>query len=793
MKFGLHLLANLTPEWNSQYIQYEYMKELLNKVVAQAPVVIDDDDDRNSARERYFRRADDAFFEYCDKQLTKINTFFAEKLAEALRRFATLKDEIKYRESIYGDAASRKVLSVGIIQRRNKVTHSNNDTTLTTTRTPRPSLMMPLSRILPDRLVKNDDKENKRPTDHINTNSLKAAFSEYYLMLILLQKFQLLNFTGFRKILKKHDKLFETTRGEEWRTLNVDTATFYTSKSVTELILDVETIYTNAFESGDRPRAMKRLRVPPLEEKQSPIVTFRLGIFIGMICVLLPMVIILIAVLNTSQSGNALAWREALHLYRSSFLIILQITLAGINVYGWSSAGVNHILIFEIDPREHLTYQQLLEIGTYLCVLWCLSFITFIIQSYFDFYPFIQPLIFLVLMILFLINPFPILARPARYWLIRTLGLVVSAAFHRIRFADNWLCNQLSSVELAFFDLEFFCCFYFSDREWWSTNLSKPSSPTGTFCSSWTRFLLQAFLLALPSSLRFTQCVRRYYDTKQAYPHLVNAGKYSASLVVAMTNSLRRASIALNKYYSDNPTKNPFVYIWVMTALVNSTYKVIWDIKMDWGLFHKNAGENKFLRDHIIYSSKKYYYYAIIQDIVLRYSWTINIFIQFKSGLAEYSDVIGFSFGLVELIRRFSWNFFRLENEHLNNCGRYRAVRDISIKPITTGIDFTLIDSKLSREPGIRYRGRVTRLQTIIDDENMATTDDTTMNELETNIADFVKNQTATSNTLVVPDMNEISKTLTDIRSRTSHSFTDADDYCDSPNPNRFEHRATSV
>eukprot|EP00118_Oscarella_pearsei_P004757 m.20771 g.20771 ORF g.20771 m.20771 type:complete len:84 (+) comp28080_c0_seq1:2195-2446(+) len=32
--------------------------------------------------------------------------------------------------------------------------------------------------------------------------------------------------------------------------------------------------------------------------------------------------------------------------------------------------------------------------------------------------------------------------------------------------------------------------------------------------------------------------------------------------------------------------------------------------------------------------------------------------------------------------RRFVWNFFRLENEHLNNCGEFRATRDISIKPL---------------------------------------------------------------------------------------------------------------
>jgi SPX domain protein involved in polyphosphate accumulation len=48
-------------------------------------------------------------------------------------------------------------------------------------------------------------------------NDIKLAFSEFYLMIILLKNYQTLNYTGFCKILKKHDKLFETTRGNEWR------------------------------------------------------------------------------------------------------------------------------------------------------------------------------------------------------------------------------------------------------------------------------------------------------------------------------------------------------------------------------------------------------------------------------------------------------------------------------------------------------------------------------------------------------------------------------------------------
>jgi len=41
----------------------------------------------------------------------------------------------------------------------------------------------------------------------------------------------------------------------------------------------------------------------------------------------------------------------------------------------------------------------------------------------------------------------------------------------------------------------------------------------------------------------------------------------------------------------------------VLASIVSSLYAYTWDIKMDWGLFDKSAGENKFLREEIVYSS----------------------------------------------------------------------------------------------------------------------------------------------------------------------------------------------
>lgn len=58
---------------------------------------------------------------------------------------------------------------------------------------------------------------------------------------------------------------------------------------------------------------------------------------------------------------------------------------------------------------------------------------------------------------------------------------------------------------------------------------------------------------------------------------------------------------------------------------------------------------------------------------------------------------------LISLRRRFVWNFFRLENEHLNNCGEFRAVRDISVAPLNAD-DQTLLEQMMDQDDGVRNR-----------------------------------------------------------------------------------------
>jgi SPX domain protein involved in polyphosphate accumulation len=111
---------------------------------------------------RYFAKFDEQFFSYCDKELTKINTFYSEKLAEATRKYAGLKNDLTDAQDVEYPGKKNSIKN-NILRKRN----------------------VPAKKI----------------------QELKLAFSEFYLSLILLQNYQNLNFTGFRKILKKHDKV----------------------------------------------------------------------------------------------------------------------------------------------------------------------------------------------------------------------------------------------------------------------------------------------------------------------------------------------------------------------------------------------------------------------------------------------------------------------------------------------------------------------------------------------------------------------------------------------------------
>jgi hypothetical protein len=248
---------------------------------------------------------------------------------------------------------------------------------------------------------------------------LKLAFTEFYLNLVLVQQFQSLNREGFRKILKKFDKVLNTSKGLEWRTANVLAAPFATDTKINDLIEKTEFIFID-LEGGNRSKAMNRLRVLPITEQQSPWTTFFLGLYLGMLAILI-LVIILSKAYRESSPEEDPPW-VWVRLFRGFLIFYLNIFLIGCNMYVWQRQGVNHVLIFEIDPRNHLTYQQLIEVAAFFLVFLAVCALAYIYADYFGVPRLVFPLFFLVMNLLWLLNPFNFWYRSSRTWFLREAG-----------------------------------------------------------------------------------------------------------------------------------------------------------------------------------------------------------------------------------------------------------------------------------------------------------------------------------------------------------------------------------
>ena len=80
--------------------------------------------------------------------------------------------------------------------------------------------------------------------------------------------------------------------GGKWHLENVETAHFFTNKDIDKLISETENTFISHLESGDRQKAMKKLRVPPLGDQRSPWTTFKVGLFSGaFICLMIAVIL----------------------------------------------------------------------------------------------------------------------------------------------------------------------------------------------------------------------------------------------------------------------------------------------------------------------------------------------------------------------------------------------------------------------------------------------------------------------------------------------------------------------
>uniref|UniRef100_W5KK34 Uncharacterized protein n=1 Tax=Astyanax mexicanus TaxID=7994 RepID=W5KK34_ASTMX len=502
-------------------------------------------------------------FKTCDKELMKVNSFYSEKLTEA----------------------NRRLVLFGIIALDSSAQEMGGDN------------------------YANLHLHAYKPTlrKKSELHKLKTAAGDVYLSLVFLQSYQEINYKALHKIMKKYDAKFECEHGLQWKTERLDASVLHTERNhCGQMMFRLETFMLQ-LEGGNKQKSMRRLKVPPRVKEQ---VRTRRTRYFDLDCESSFPVCLHLIIRETRSESQMEPLVPLLQLYRGSFLLVEFLYLLGLSIWFWRRSGINHVLIFELDPRRHLSHQHVLEVAGFLAVCWCASMLACLHPSLLSVPQQLHPLFLHSLLLLLLLNPTPTCHSRSCRWLLAVMVRFLTAPFRPVGFAECWLADQLNSLSPLLLSLWDMLCFYTSQINWQDLQ-------AGYFLYRVT-CLIQCF----PPWLRFTQCLRQYWDSNNTL-HLLNAGKYSTVLLMVTFASLYNAAVELSVY----------LYLWAMATCMSVLVTVSWDLRMDWGLLQGNG----LLKEELLFSRE------------------VNF---------------------TPFCRRSLWNLFRLENEQLKNCERCRAVRD---------------------------------------------------------------------------------------------------------------------
>ncbi|KAD4887974.1 hypothetical protein R6Q59_034927 [Mikania micrantha] len=503
---------------------------------------------------------------------------------------------------------------------------------------------------------------------HFNKNEvrvaeekLRQAFIEFHEKLRFLKNYAFLNQLAFSKIMKKYDKITSRNASDAYLHM-VEESYLGQSNDVAKLIDRVEAAFVKHFCNGNRNQGMNTLRPKAKREKHR--ITFFVGCFFGFSLALIVAIIASIHVRDLLRSEGRTQYMNTIFPLYSlfGFLVLHMLMYAG-NVYFWTRYRVNYSFIFGFKPGTELGFTEVLLLSSGLSVLALAAVLSNLemelepeTQSY-KTWTELLPLFLVIVVLLITICPFDILYRANRYFLLVTLWHCICAPLYSVTLPDFFLADQFTSQVQLLRNLQFYVCYYgwgdFKTRDAETCNNSEVYD------------VLFIVIAVVPYWIRVLQCVRRLCDGRDS-TQAMNGLKYLSTIAAVVTRAIYSQKRGITMKIIAASTSG--------VATIFSTY---WDIVMDWGLLCKNS-ENPWLRDKLILPSKYIYFIAMVLNVILRLAWMQTVLDFHEAPFLHRNALIAIVASL-EIIRRGIWNFFRLENEHLNNVGKFRAVKSVPL------------------------------------------------------------------------------------------------------------------
>ncbi|CAM8956144.1 unnamed protein product [Rhodiola kirilowii] len=506
---------------------------------------------------------------------------------------------------------------------------------------------------------KHEEQDFSRRNLNKVEGQLRLAFIEFYNKLRLLKSYSFLNMLALSKIMKKYDKATSRNASKAYLKM-VDNSFLGSSEEVTKLIVRVEDTFVKHFSNSNRRKGMDFLR--PRVKREKHRTTFYLGLSAGCIAALILALVIVIRARSILDSEGGTQYMNTMFpLYSLFGFVVLHILMYGANVYFWRRYRVNYSFIFGFKRGTELGYREVFLLSSVIAVLAMVSVLLNLDMEMdpqtkdYGVLTELLPLGLILILTAVLFFPFNILYRSSRFFFLASVFHCIFAPLYKVTFPDFFLADQLTSQVQAFRSLEFYICYY----GWGDFKLRQNS------CKSSDVYNTFFFIVAvIPYWSRLLQCLRRLFEEKDPMQGW-NGIKYLSTII----------AVSMRTAYSLNNGAVWMILAWA-TSIVSAVYSLYWDLVVDWGLLKRNS-KNKWLRDKLMIPNKGVYFVAMVLNVLLKFAWLQTV-LNFQV-LVMHRQLFLTVVASLEIIRRGIWNFFRLENEHLNNVGKFRAFKSVPL------------------------------------------------------------------------------------------------------------------
>mmetsp|Transcript_22728 Transcript_22728/g.49992 ORF Transcript_22728/g.49992 Transcript_22728/m.49992 type:complete len:604 (-) Transcript_22728:105-1916(-) len=312
---------------------------------------------------------------------------------------------------------------------------------------------------------------------------------------------------------------------------------------------------------------------------------FALGFLVAMVVAIMVLILLPAKDPSTFVSSYFLA---SLSVFRLVIATAFVFWGCGGVAYFCNSYAINHMFILDVDPRCRVGPEFLFRQAAWLSCLWIFVYGAYVLDYKWEVLPMIwstaetartsfhymlYPTILLFLTIVMIIIPSKVCRYRYRRQLLGAIGRTCLAPLYAVSFGDNLVGDVMTSLAKPLQDVPSAWCYIFSPHPQTQKQVDL-FKKYGTTCPqgpdiwhpTWYT-ILRPIISALPFVFRLMQCARRYRDTREP-KHLLNFGKYFASLMVVVVSTFRS---------SDSQAV-------IVITIIATIYAWTWDVTMDWGL-----------------------------------------------------------------------------------------------------------------------------------------------------------------------------------------------------------------